>query len=1119
MKKKIHCGLFVPFSKQILLIMKLTLLLISINVMNSLASVYSQKVTLDMQNVKFSEAIGEIAKQTNLDFAYSKDFVDLNKTVSISVSNTDLKSVLDRLLDGTQLTHLELNGKIYLGPKYLNTIIASAFLKQQKVTGKVTDAINGDVLAGVTVVIEGTTTGTVTDINGNYSLDISDPNAILIFSSIGYITNKVAASGQTVIDIKLTADIKTLEDVVVIGYGTMKKENILGSVSYVKGSDLTKVSSANIYTALSGRLSGLQITQTSGNAGSDATFKVRGVGSVYSGNGPLILIDGASGDPATVDANDIESVSLLKDASSAAIYGARAANGVILITTKHSKSDGLKFTVTVNKGFQMATNIPKILNSTEWANKVNETTQYKAGVQYFTGANSPDKLTYTNNWFNYIFKTAPVADVHTSVAGGTEKMKFMVNMGYYNQDGIFIGSNFKKVQLRANLDYTTDKFNFGANLSEYKSWFVNTTNGNIMLDAARTPPTIAPYDANGLPAVPTLGLTGEQIKDYTPSMDALMQDYNNTTNVIASNLYAEVKLLKGLKFKTLYNVTLRSSFDRNFNKLWTSYNSDGTVYKSNNTATLKEEGKESYTWESQNLLTYTLDLGSHHIEALVGASAEKSQSEDVWANGSGMVDNSLTSLDANTGTPTVGGGPGNSSLASQFGRLNYTFKNKYLAEFSVRHDGVSSVFYKDHRWGTFPSASVGWRVSEENFLKESTIISNLKLRASYGTLGNSNIEPFKYISTISTGKYPFGSQQSNTPASYSTGPYNLDLKWESTTDANFAIDLGLIKNKLLLTAEVFDRKTTDLLLKQNTPLTTGYASSPYINLGAVDNRGWEITLEYNNNIGKLNYGATFNMTNVKNKVTDMAGFKPQIEGAGRLEQGKAQYYYYGYKVEGIYQDTMEIKASPKKLGYKSKPGDFKYKDIDGNDTIDTRDMTDLGNAIPQFYYGGTLFLSWKGFDFSVLIQGEFNKKFYMDPAMLMDFGYTYDNSEMYKSVYDKRWKGPGDQSYYPALGSANNNMEVNDRWLQNASYLRVKSIQLGYTLPKTVTAKLHLQQLRVFMTATNLFTFTKYIGFDPEIGGSQKRNDGSTYISKIQTSGGMDIPQAKVVQMGITIGL
>ncbi len=1123
-KKREHRVLPWATLKKCLIMVKWSVFLFLLGIVQVFAvDSYSQQTRFSMkfEKTKLESVLNEIENQSNYYFLYNQEYVDVEQLVNIQVQDQKIDQLLSRLLESTGILFSIQNRQIVLTSRETQT---QAVSRQSGITvsGKVTDS-SGQPLPGVSVVLKGTTNGTITDFDGKYALANVPDNATLMFSFVGMKAQEVQVAGKPSINVKLEEESIGIEEVVAVGYGTMKKSDLTGSVSSVKGDDLTKVSAASVSTAIAGRLPGLQVTQNTGEPGAGSVLRMRGVGSVYSGTDPLVLIDGFEGSMNQVSPNDVESITLLKDAASASIYGSRAANGVVLITTKKgAQNQALKLEFNAQIGMQQATKIPELLDSPEWCRKMNQSTKARLGTEYWVGAQAPELQT-TNNWLDYIFQTAPVQDYHISATGGAQKLRYSVNIGYFDQDGIIITGNYRRFSIRSNVDYISDRFSAGASVFQFRSWSSSKLSPeSAMINALRTPPTIPVYNSDGLPGTPRSGYSGEEIiMDNTPSMDAISREYSKTGNSSTVNLYAELKLLNGLKYKTVFNVSTSDSYDQTFSPTWSSYRPNDTehvaVYKGSSLSKMSVNDYTNYLWEVQNLLTYTKDIKKHHVDVLAGMSAQKYNSSSIYAYREKFPRNNLTSLSAGGDNPDASGSTSTGSLESQFGRVNYSYSNKYLVQFNVRRDG-SSVFAPKNRYGIFPSASIGWRISEEEFLKDNPVISNMKLRAGIGSLGNSNIPSYKWLSTISfNAGYVLGANQELNAGATVSGAYNEKISWETTTTTNIGLDLSLYKNKFNLSFEVFKRKTTDMLLLLPLPSTTGYSSNPYVNIGGVNNQGWEFTGEYNNRFNELKYSVSFNVTHVNNEVVDMGGVKPIIDNFSRTEEGQAISSFYGYEVEGIYQSTEDIANSPSFSG--AKPGDFKYKDLDKSGTITADDRTFLGNAIPKFYYGGNINLSWRAFDLSVQVQGEYKKKIMVEPIFGMDFGALYDYANMFKEAYEDRWTKEGDNSYYPALGSGIRgiNNSCNTRWLQDAGYMRVKSIHLGYTLPKHLFSILPIDNLRVFLTGTNLFTFSNYIGFDPEMGTRQKRSDSTGYMDKVYTRGGSDYPQAKTLQVGVNI--
>ena len=1112
-----------PGGLKIFRIMKLTTCFLLIFMFNAAASVYSQnsKVTLKHENGSLNQILREIEEKTEFRFFYQNEQIKDVKLQTIDVIDQNIDNLVTELLKGSGLTFRQVDRNIIIYPES-ETHMEEPGQQVISVKGTVTDS-SGNPLPGVTIIIKDTNKGTITDPEGTYALANVPSNATLIFSFVGMSAREIPIMGRTSIDVTMEEDAIGLEEVVAVGYGTMKKSDLTGSVSSVKGDDLVKISAANVSTTLAGKLPGLQVTQSSGAPGASSVLRMRGVGSVYSGTDPLVLIDGFEGSIDQIAPSDVESVTLLKDAASASIYGARAANGVVLITTKKgAQNQPLELELTAQVGVQQATKLPDMLDSREWAQKMNQSTMARSGVEYWIGDQAPEHQTTNTDWLDYLFGNAMIQDYHVSATGGANKLRYSVNLGYFDQDAILRGGNYKRYSIRSNVDYISDKFSAGASVYQFRDVSSSTLTENSIFNAFRTPPTIPVYNPDGLPGTPRTGYSGEDVlQDNTPSMDAISRAYDSHSNSSTVNIYAELQLVKGLKYKTVFNATTTDTYNQTFYPVWSSYRPDdaehSTIYRGNALSELETNNYTRFFWEFQNLLTYTNDIGNHHIDILAGISAQKSKATSTYAYISDLPRNKLVSLSAGSLNPNVEGSTGTSSLESQFGRINYSYANRYLLQLNVRRDG-SSVFAPKNRWGVFPSASLGWRVSEENFLKENQLISNLKIRAGIGTLGNSSIPSYKWLSTVSFYPgYVFGANQELNAGASLSGAYNENISWESTSTLNIGFDMGMYHNKLNVSVELFKRKTTDMLLLLPLPTTTGYSNNPYVNIGGVNNKGWEFVASYSDNINQLKYNLSFNITHVKNEVVDMGGVSPIIDLYTRTEEGQAISSFYGYIVDGIYQSEDDIANSPSFEG--AKPGDFKYRDLDKSGDITAEDRTFLGNAIPRFYYSGSINLAWKAFDLSLQLQGEAKKKIMVTPEYAMDFGVLYDYANMYTEVYDDRWTKEGDDSYYPAPGSGirGTNNACNTRWLQDASYLRVKNLQVGYTLPERIFSELPINNVRIFLTGTNLLTITKYVGFDPEMGTRQKRADGTGYIDKVYTRGGADYPQAKTVQAGLKI--
>lgn len=1089
-----------------ILIMTLTSILLTMTVLHVAATGYPQhKISLSVKEAPLTMVLKQINRQTGYTFAYNRKIFTGRERVSLQLKDAPLPDALSSCFAGLPYDFRFVDKIIVISaaPQVPEGQQGSPLPAFQDISGTVSNEA-GQPLPGASVLIKLSRKGTTTDAKGRFELpgSLVNEQTILVCSYIGYETREIPVGNQTVFTIQLQAAAGKTEETVVIGYGSVRKVDLTGSVSTVQGSDLVKVSGGTAATAFAGRMPGVMVTQGSGEPGAGAAIKIRGIGSLNSNNNPLVLIDGFQGDLASVAPAEVESISVLKDAASAAIYGSRAANGVILITTKKGRRDQpLKISVTSQQGTQQSVKVPKLLSTQQWIEKEN-----KMGTAFWQPGTPTDPALQTRDfdWMGYVFRNAPVSDYNINASGGSGKLTYAFNGGWFDQQGIVIGERYQRANFRSNMDYTSTKFSLGANLAFFKTWNASTVDRSFVLqDIFRTPPTIPSTNPDGTIADARRGFTGEATEGTTPAMDAAARNSHGRSDVTTLNLYGEVALAKGLKFKSVLNLRTYDGYGEIFINMYQSYRPDSTKGRGNNTARFNNGDFNSFVWESQQLLSYTFNRGRHHFDMLAGASAQKEKYNGFSAARNGYSRNDLVSLDAGANLEGAGGSQGNNGLISQFGRVNYSFRSRYLLQANIRRDG-SSVFSPGNRFGVFPSASAAWKISEEDFMKRFTALDNLKLRAGYGSLGNSGIPGFRWLGLMDFQRYVFNNAVVST--AQQSGLYNPDISWEKTTTFNLGLDLGLW-HRLTLTAEVFNRRTSDMLVELPVPQTSGGGLNPFYNLGAVSNRGWELSAAYNDRAGALSYSIGFNISHVKNRVDALANEVTYVDRFyqnaiyARTTVGQAIGSYYGYIVDGIWNKADEA-ARYVVLAGGTAAGDFHYRDIDRNDTIDFRDRTFLGTPFPQYSYGGNISLDWKGFDFSVFVQGIAKRKLFVTPEYGMDLN-RYYYSNIYKEVYDNTWTPDRQNVKYPKLGSVSNS-GMNTTWLQDASYLRVKNVTLGYTVPKDLITRLHISQLRVFASATNLFTFSRYVGFDPE-------------MDRDLTTGGAEYPQSRTMAAGINI--
>lgn len=996
-----------------------------------------------------------------------------------------------------------------------------SILQDKPIKGLVKDA-TGEPVIGANVSIKGTTIGAITNIDGNFSFN-APTTGTLVISFIGYTTQEIPLNDKGEYIIILKEDTEMLEEVVVTGYIAQKKVNLTGAVSSVNGDELAKVTASSSTQALQGKLPGVQITAGSGAPGTASNIQVRGVGSVMSGTQPLIIIDGFEGDLDNIAMGDIETISVLKDAASAAIYGSKAANGVILITTKRGKEGAMQVEFSAEYGWQSVSHMPKVLNATELAVKQNEEAVWNKQPLYWGGENTPETLGRGFNWWDFAYKdNAPIQNYYLSLKGGTDKAKYAISAGYINQEGVIALTAYDRFNFRSNFDYSFNKkFKVGVNLE------ANVANKDSRDDvyqyaknALLMHPSVPQYMPDGSYGLPLQSLPGQYDNGTIMPLSMMYLTSPNYVNTIDSksliaraNFFLEWELLKGLKFKSVYNQQFVWNKENQWKPSYTvyDYENPNSVYATVTNAESVSSYSDSQKWEVQELLIYNKTFaGKHTLGILAGFTAEKTKTGNLGGKKSGYPGNELHVIDAGNKIEYLNGNLTEAAVVSMFGQVNYDLMGKYLFQANVRRDG-SSVFAPGNQWGTFPSVSLGWRMNEEKFLKDLSWLNNLKLRIGYGTLGNANIKSFAWLSSYKlTDRYPLGNPNTIYPAYYPTDMSNEDIKWETTTTTNVGIDANILNNRLSFSFDWYDKRTTDMLFSATIPYSTGYMNGPVINVGEVMNRGWEINASWNDHIKDFNYGISFNLAHNKNEVTDMGDVAPfQINDDLWIKEGYPINSYFGYEVTGIYQNWDQVNNSVKPNG-DIRPGDYIIKNANGDKVIDTKDKTFLGSRDPKIVYGINLTADWKGIDLTVSMNGEGKKYVYYENTF---GGVNPDFCNIFKEYFDERTIVGEDGNVvtpgkYPAMsGRGINAPEGHKKVLQSTSYFRIKNIQLGYTLPKNIVQKLKINNLRVFVNAVNPFLFTDYIGFDPE-------------TTSTEQSGGVRFyPVSKSISVGLSLKL
>ena len=1074
-----------PRFKQIFRIMRISTFLLMVCVFCSYAgNAHSQnaKVSIRMNNVKLDKILNEIENQTDYLFIYNNQ-VDINKITSVKVKNEAVAQVLDRILSGTGINY-ELEGThIILTTEAIKDLHAQQQAKT--VTGTVTD-VSGEPIIGANIRIKGTTTGTITDIDGNFSIK-AEPQSVIEVSYIGYLTQETVINNQKSIRFLLKEDTKTLDEVVVIGYGVQKKADLTGSVANINTEKLNTQSNANIGQALQGKIAGVDIVSQGGAPGSGTRIMVRGIGTLNNAS-PLYIVDGMYMNSIDhINPNDIASIDVLKDASSAAIYGSRAANGVIIVTTKEgSNTEGKPIIdLSVNLGISTASKFLDMLDAKGWAEVTTIARQAigKPALDMATNlANKPD-----NDWQDIMFRPALMQNYNLSVKGGGKYSTYYTGLGYFNQDGIVKGTNYQRYNIQSKNDYKRGIFSAGTNLIisfSHDKPLHQELRGGMIGTILQSVPTLEKYDDTREGGYG--GTYGDVVNIPHPLAiidDNIMDRYNENVKIFA-NLYAQIELFKGLKYKL--NLTPDFSFERYKNYL----NKYDFGLATNSITQLTERQRRRRNILVENLLTFDRTFGEHKISALSGYTYQDSRFRHIQAYGEGLPQG-LEEIDAATTNRSNEGNSWRSVLTSILGRVFYSYQNKYLFTATIRRDG-SSKFGKNNRYGYFPSFSFGWNVAEEKFMENVHWLDQLKLRGGYGVLGNQEIDNYQYSSTITTGiNYPDGNGgllQGAFPKNFA----NPDIKWEETAMTNVGIDFMAFNNRLSLTADYYVKNTKDILLTVPIPISSGGANDPIRNAGKIRNNGFEFNLGWMDQPNPdISYGINLIGSFNKNKVIAMGSESGSIKGGSTNQnittsETKAGYPIGGYwliSTAGYFNSQEEVDAyakDGKKIQPAAEPGDIKFVDANNDGVINDDDRVFQGSPFPDFTFALNGNMRYKNFDLSIGLQGVLGNKIYNATRQTLED--VTKGSNFLASCLDY-WTPENKNASHPRLtwDDPNRNTRAeSDRYLENGSYLRLRSVQLGYTFPQT-WFKGAIQHARVYINAENLFTITSYSGYSPDV--------------------------------------
>jgi len=978
------------------------------------------------------------------------------------------------------------------------SIVYSINLKAQNttltITGTVTDSVG--TLPGVSIKVRGADKGTASDANGKYRISASE-NAVLEFYAIGYLKQEVRVNGRNNIDVKMQSSKQTLEEVVVIGYGTQKKVDLTSSIATVETKDLLKTP-GGFQAALQSTVPGVQV-----NSG---TIRIRGVGSINNTD-PLYVVDGMIGG-AVPDDNNIASIQILKDAASAAIYGSRGANGVILITTKRGKEGPVKIDYFGYAGTKTQANNVNLLNGQQLAELINEEmyNQNPARTDYLPALSNPASIGAGYNMVDAILRTGSYQKHNLSFSGGSKNATFRINGIYSTDNPIFIRDKSKNYGIQFISDITKGKLKVGETVLlsfNNRDW----SDKNI-IDAQRWSSTLPLYDPSSSTG---FGGAGNGTDNASALANAYLNENNNEAFNTNGNLWASYEFIPGLKYKFNLGVDL----GRSRNQGYISSYSVGQ-YQNHSPDELNISSSQGNRWLYENTLNYDKTIGQHNFSALAGVTSEQSRSKSVNAGARGLPSSDVLILGSTTvsSSKVVNSGIGQTAMFSILGRLNYSYASKYLLTLNFRRDG-SANFSKRYRYGNFPSVSAGWRVSQESFMKSVPFISDLKLRGSYGVLGNSDIAQYQYQNTVSFDRVRYYLNDVLVTGALPLTPSNPNVKWESQYSADLGVDLSVLNNRLSLSVDYYNKKTEDMLVNVPISYATGYIDNfPVLNAGSIRNRGVDMLLTYRNNIGKFSYSASGNFSVVNNKVLSLGnnneilwgGVNPGGENVSRTAVGHSIGEFWGYQTNGLYTNQDQLTAD-KAFAPKAALGDVRFIDQNNDKVLNDKDKTFLGSPIPDFSYGINLDFNYAApfgaLDFSMIWQGVQGNEIYNNSKYWGEGMYHYYNNfattlDRYRAE-DLTFTNPvsGVTTVYPknvdtdipraVLGDPNQNLRASSRFIENGSYFRLKTLNIGYTLPSSLSEKMKLDRMRIYVGGKNLLTFTKYSGYDPEVGSGDGR--------------------------------
>lgn len=1105
--------------------------------------VLSQNISLNLESTELKKVLSQIEKIAEVKFVYSSNTISGNQKITLKANNERLSEVLKEIFIPFQVSYEVIGSRILLKKQFVEQSVIPNEKQPQinqstasdlTVTGKVSDE-NGEGLPGVNVSIKGTSRGVATNSVGVYSISVADSKAILVFSFVSYQSQEVPVGNRTTINVSLGTDIKSLNEVVVVGYGTTKKSDLTGSVATVDVKQMLTRPAADVSNMLQGRVAGV-VASGSNQPGGSGYVRIRGISS-FGSNEPLVIIDGVqTSGTNSINPNDIESMNILKDASSAAIYGARGAGGVIIITTKKGKANKTQISYDSYYGVSNVTRYPDMLNTAElgdllWKQQLGagitpSSPQYGKGTSpiipdyilagsssgLFEGNPAVDPSKYSfeqngfyqivrankegTNWFKEMTQSAPIQSHNLSASGGTDKSVYSLSLGYYSEAGTQKYTFYDRYSIRSNSEFKlTKQIRFGETLFgsyRLRQGSVDNNESSPWSQAYRMQPIVPVYDINGNFAGSKASGTGN---GENPVSILYRARNNNERDVrLLGSIYAEVDVLKGLRFRSSYGMDYNNNYSTAFKEVNPEH-SEGNFQTS-----FSIVSGFQYRWTLTNTLNFEKSFGKHELKLLAGTEAVEYKREQVGGDRSGyypFTDDSFRVLDrgnpiGQTNTSSIA----NEALYSLFGRIDYVFDGKYMVNATLRRDG-SSKFAKDVRYGNFPSASVGWRISQENFMKNIPVISDLKLRAGYGVVGNDQIDANNqysfYRSDPSRSFYDIGGTNTSTVAGYDLDRKgNSGSKWEETATLNMGLDLAMFNGALEVNLDIYNKKTSDLLVQILRPGTEGDFTAPFINVGNTENNGIDLMLTYRGKAlaNELKYSASANFSAYKNLVSsagvDFFTNTTRNSPVSRTVTGQPIGMFYGYVLDGFFNSVEEVLAATEQPGVnKASPllsvGRWRLKDVNGDGKVTADDRTFLGSPHPKFQMGFNFDVAYKNFDFNMFLFWNNGNQIYNNTKWWTDFnGFTGNRS---RTMLNNSWTPENKNALLPKLDINDNvsNARPHNYFVESGSYFRAKTMQIGYTFPAKTLSKLGLSRLRLYVQGQNLFTITDYSGSDPDL--------------------------------------